>query len=121
MIDISGIGAIPGLDVGMGEHHATAVTPAGKKSLDQRLPNSERFQSGHRSGDGAGVAGLRLGKPSPMAGGHCRPRGLGSGGGALIVSHASGANSAIPMNYMRIHWIDRQVNYTDEFQSTRDS
>ncbi|MFE4667716.1 IS110 family transposase [Streptomyces sp. NPDC056716] len=40
-MDISGIGAFLGLDVGKGEHHATAVTPAGKKALDKRLPNSE--------------------------------------------------------------------------------
>lgn len=30
-----------GLDVGKGEHHATAVTPAGKKAFDKRLPNTE--------------------------------------------------------------------------------
>ncbi|GGZ01490.1 hypothetical protein GCM10010365_20620 [Streptomyces poonensis] len=30
-----------GLDVGKGEHHATALTPADKKTLDRRLPNSE--------------------------------------------------------------------------------
>ncbi|MGY0058600.1 IS110 family RNA-guided transposase [Streptomyces sp. LZ34] len=41
MIDVSDIGAFPGLDVGKGEHHATAVTPAGKKAFDKRLPNSE--------------------------------------------------------------------------------
>ncbi len=41
VIDVSGIGAFLGLDVGKGEHHATAVTPAGKKSFDKRLPNSE--------------------------------------------------------------------------------
>ncbi|MEY2229357.1 IS110 family transposase [Streptomyces sp. BF23-19] len=29
------------MDVGKGEHHATAVTPAGKKAFDKRLPNSE--------------------------------------------------------------------------------
>ena len=28
-----------GLDVGKGEHHATAVTPAGKNAFDKRLPN----------------------------------------------------------------------------------
>ncbi|WP_425357123.1 IS110 family transposase [Streptomyces inhibens] len=37
----SEIGAFLGLDVGKGEHHATAVTPAGKKAFDKRLPNSE--------------------------------------------------------------------------------
>ncbi|MET9325156.1 IS110 family transposase [Streptomyces sp. NPDC003038] len=41
MIDLSEIGAFLGLDVGKGEHHATAVTPAGKKAFDKRLPNSE--------------------------------------------------------------------------------
>jgi transposase len=41
VIDASGIGAFLGLDVGKGEHHATAVTPAGKKAFDKRLPNSE--------------------------------------------------------------------------------
>ena len=41
MIDFSDIGAFLGLDVGKGEHHATAVTPAGKKAFDKRLPNSE--------------------------------------------------------------------------------
>ncbi len=35
------IDVILGLDVGKGEHHATAVTPAGKKALDKRLPNTE--------------------------------------------------------------------------------
>ncbi|TRV80099.1 IS110 family transposase [Streptomyces sp. 130] len=37
MIDVSEIGAF----LGKGEHHATAVTPAGKKAFDKRLPNSE--------------------------------------------------------------------------------
>ncbi|MEU9457195.1 IS110 family transposase [Streptomyces sp. NPDC048277] len=41
MIDTSDIGAFLGLDVGKGEHHATALTPAGKKAFDRRLPNSE--------------------------------------------------------------------------------
>ncbi|MEV5283604.1 IS110 family transposase [Streptomyces sp. NPDC052811] len=41
MIDISNIDLFLGLDVGKGEHHATAVTPAGKKAFDKRLPNSE--------------------------------------------------------------------------------
>ncbi|MFF2061245.1 IS110 family transposase [Streptomyces sp. NPDC058200] len=41
MIDTSEIGAFLGLDVGKGEHPATAVTPAGKKAFDKRLPNSE--------------------------------------------------------------------------------
>jgi transposase len=41
VIDVSDIGAFLGLDVGKGEHHATAVTPAGKNAFDKRLPNSE--------------------------------------------------------------------------------
>jgi hypothetical protein len=41
VIDTSDFGAFLGLDVGKGEHHATALTPAGKKALDKRLPNSE--------------------------------------------------------------------------------
>ncbi|MDQ0945989.1 transposase [Streptomyces sp. V1I1] len=41
VIDVSDIGAFLGLDVGKGEHHATAITPAGKKAFDKRLPNSE--------------------------------------------------------------------------------
>ncbi|MCW1100265.1 IS110 family transposase [Streptomyces sp. RS2] len=41
MIDISDIDVFLGLDVGKGEHHATAVTAVGKKALDKRLPNSE--------------------------------------------------------------------------------
>lgn len=41
VIDVSDIGAFLGPDVGKGEHHATAVTPAGKKAFDKRLPNSE--------------------------------------------------------------------------------
>lgn len=41
VIDVSDIGVFLGLDVGKGEHHATAVTTAGKKAFDKRLPNSE--------------------------------------------------------------------------------
>jgi hypothetical protein len=41
VIDVSDIGAFLGLDVGNGEHHATAVTAAGKKAFNKRLPNSE--------------------------------------------------------------------------------
>ncbi len=41
MIDTGGIDVFLGLDVGKGEHHATAVTPAGKKAFDKRLPNTE--------------------------------------------------------------------------------
>ncbi|MFE5550275.1 transposase, partial [Streptomyces sp. NPDC056534] len=40
-MDTSDIDAFLGLDVGKGEHHATAVTPAGKKAFDKRLPNTE--------------------------------------------------------------------------------
>ena len=41
MIDTSDIDVYLGLDVGKGEHHATALTPAGKKAFDKRLPNTE--------------------------------------------------------------------------------
>lgn len=41
VIGTSDIGAFRGLDVGKYKHHATAVTPAGKKAFDNRLPNSE--------------------------------------------------------------------------------
>ncbi|GGW56634.1 hypothetical protein GCM10010503_37290 [Streptomyces lucensis JCM 4490] len=41
VIDTSDIGVFLGLDVGKGEHHATAVTPTGKKAFDKRLPDSE--------------------------------------------------------------------------------
>ncbi|MFE4874617.1 IS110 family transposase [Streptomyces sp. NPDC056682] len=41
VIDISNIDLFLGLDVGKGEHHATAITPASKKAFDKRLPNSE--------------------------------------------------------------------------------
>ncbi|MFB7632337.1 IS110 family transposase [Streptomyces sp. NPDC056149] len=36
-----GIDVYLGLDVGKDEHHATALTPAGKKVFDKRLPNTE--------------------------------------------------------------------------------
>ncbi|MEU0188056.1 IS110 family transposase [Streptomyces sp. NPDC006207] len=36
-----GIDVYLGLDVGKGEHHATALTPEGKKAFDKRLPNTE--------------------------------------------------------------------------------
>lgn len=36
-----GIDVFLGLDVGKGEHHATAVAPAGNKAFDKRLPNSD--------------------------------------------------------------------------------
>lgn len=38
---VSEIDAFLGLDAGKGEHHATAITPAGKKAFDQRLSNGE--------------------------------------------------------------------------------
>ncbi|GAA2146624.1 IS110 family RNA-guided transposase [Actinomadura napierensis] len=41
MTDPRNIGVFCGLDVGKGEHHATGLTPAGKKVFDQRLPNNE--------------------------------------------------------------------------------
>ncbi|MFE1787865.1 transposase [Streptomyces sp. NPDC059525] len=41
MIDTGDIDVYLGLDVGKGEHHATAVTPAGKKAFDKRLPNTD--------------------------------------------------------------------------------
>ncbi|MGW2051635.1 IS110 family transposase [Streptomyces sp. NPDC001858] len=36
-----GIDIYVGLDVGKGEHHGTALTPAGKKVFDKPLPNNE--------------------------------------------------------------------------------
>ncbi len=41
MIDTGDIDVFLGLDVGKGEHHATAITPAGKKAFDKRLPDTE--------------------------------------------------------------------------------
>lgn len=41
MIDTGDIVVFLGLDVGRGEHHATAVTPAGRKAFDKRLPTTE--------------------------------------------------------------------------------
>ncbi|MFI2511796.1 IS110 family transposase [Streptomyces sp. NPDC018972] len=41
MSDAGGIDVCLGLDVGKGEHHGTALTPAGKKVFDKPLPNSE--------------------------------------------------------------------------------
>lgn len=41
MINTGDIDVFLGLDVGKGEHHATAVTPADKKAFDKRLPNTE--------------------------------------------------------------------------------
>lgn len=41
VIDTGDIDVFLDLDVGKGEHHATAVTPAGKKAFDKRLPNTE--------------------------------------------------------------------------------
>ncbi|QEU97025.1 IS110 family transposase [Streptomyces kanamyceticus] len=40
-MDTGDIDVFLGLDVGKGEHHATAVTPAGKKAFDKRLPSTE--------------------------------------------------------------------------------
>lgn len=39
--DLSEIAVYLGLDVGKGEHHAVALTPAGKTLHDKALPNSE--------------------------------------------------------------------------------
>ncbi len=41
MIDTGDVDAFLGLDVGKGEHHGTAVIPAGKRVFDRWLPNSE--------------------------------------------------------------------------------
>ena len=41
MPDLSEIAVYLGLDVGKGEHHAVALTPAGKTLHDKALPNSE--------------------------------------------------------------------------------
>ncbi len=41
VIETGDIDVYLGLDVGKGEHHATAVTPAGKKAFDKHLPNTE--------------------------------------------------------------------------------
>ncbi|WP_024755205.1 IS110 family transposase, partial [Streptomyces exfoliatus] len=41
MTDEMGIDVYLGLDVGKGDHHATAVNRAGKKVFDKPLPNSE--------------------------------------------------------------------------------
>lgn len=41
MIDTGDVDAFLGLDVGKGEHHGTAVVPAGKRVFDRWLPNSE--------------------------------------------------------------------------------
>ncbi|MGY5124241.1 IS110 family RNA-guided transposase [Streptomyces nigrescens] len=41
MTDDGGIDVYLGLDVGKGDHHATALTPAGKRVFDKRLPNTE--------------------------------------------------------------------------------
>jgi hypothetical protein len=53
--DEGGIDVYLGPDVGKGEHHGTALTPAGKKVFDKPLPNSEprlrelfeKLRSGH--------------------------------------------------------------------------
>ncbi|WP_371502311.1 IS110 family transposase [Kitasatospora sp. NBC_00374] len=41
MTSTDGIDVYLGLDVGKGEHHATALTPAGKRVVDKALPNNE--------------------------------------------------------------------------------
>lgn len=41
MIDTGDIDVYLGLDVGKGEHHATALTSTGKRVFDKRLPNTE--------------------------------------------------------------------------------
>ncbi|MGK5544996.1 IS110 family transposase [Streptomyces sp. URMC 127] len=41
MTELDQVNVFVGLDVGKGEHQATALTPAGKKAFDKRLPNSE--------------------------------------------------------------------------------
>lgn len=41
MPELREIAVYLGLDVGKGEHHATALTPNGKRLLDRALPNSE--------------------------------------------------------------------------------
>jgi hypothetical protein len=41
VVDTGGMDVDLGLDVGKGEHHGTALTPAGKKVFDKRLPNTE--------------------------------------------------------------------------------
>ncbi|MBA4867377.1 IS110 family transposase, partial [Streptomyces sp. PSKA54] len=41
MIETGNVDVYLGLDVGKGEHHATALTPAGKRVFDKRLPNNE--------------------------------------------------------------------------------
>jgi hypothetical protein len=40
-ITVNAPSRVLGLDVGKGEHHATAVTLAGKNTFDKRLRNSE--------------------------------------------------------------------------------
>jgi transposase len=41
VIDTGDVDVFLGLDVGKGEHHGTALTPAGKRVFDKRLPNNE--------------------------------------------------------------------------------
>lgn len=41
MIEIEDVAVYLGLDVGKGEHHATALAPSGKRLHDRALPNSE--------------------------------------------------------------------------------
>ena len=75
MIDTGDVDVFLGLDVGKGEHHGTALTPAGKRVFDKRLlrghtsdgaqitleapaaaadegnPSSRRYEQGVRSRD----------------------------------------------------------------------
>ncbi|MBR7838732.1 IS110 family transposase [Actinospica durhamensis] len=41
VIEIEDVAVYLGLDVGKGEHHATALSPGGKRLYDRALPNSE--------------------------------------------------------------------------------
>ncbi|MFJ7305867.1 transposase [Streptomyces sp. NPDC099088] len=75
MIDTGDIDVFLGLDLGKSEHHATAVTPAGKKVFAKRLPNTEtklrdlfaKLQA-ERNGAGRGrPAGLGRSPPLTIA------------------------------------------------------
>jgi transposase len=41
MLELEDVAVYLGLDVGKGEHHATALTPGGKRLIDRAMPNSE--------------------------------------------------------------------------------
>ncbi|MFD8645926.1 transposase [Streptomyces zaomyceticus] len=81
MIDAGGIDVFLGLDVGKGEHHATAVTPVGRKAFDKRLPNTEpklrelfaKLKGRHRTGLVV-VAWTGTTAGAAMGGGDTRPR-----------------------------------------------